>query len=66
MEYRLVPGFMPGSTGTRKQSENPRTAKAQWGEELKQTVDIRDSVSVNPLEGCSWPLYQGLGVEVEG
>ena len=64
MEYRLVPGFMPGSTGTRKQSENPRTAKAHWGEELKQTVDIRDSVSVNPLEG--WPLYQGLGVEVEG
>ena len=32
-----------------KQSEYPRTAKAQWGEALEQTADIRDSALVHPL-----------------
>ena len=53
-EYRLVPGSA-GLIGDDmmkcfgKQSEYPRTAKAQWGEALEHTADIRDSALVHPL-----------------
>ena len=53
-EYCLVPGSA-GLIGDDmmkcfgKQSEYPRTAKAQWGEALEHTADIRDSALVHPL-----------------